>query len=154
MKWLLGVAVGSVLVVAHGGDDSSAEPELDPVSNGATLNTSTWPHVPEWENLLVMEMRVSGVVRVDANGCVYLEGKRPEVVSNVLWPAEHIASPQPDGTVTILNEDGVVVATTGHRLIASGGGLPPNFDVDWACSAEGANQPIVMITDWLPPLYD
>jgi len=152
MKWILGVAAASVLVTGCSDGDGSADRELGPASNGATLNNSSWPQVADGDGVLEMQMLISGTVRVDANGCVYLEGKRPDVVTNILWPAGYTASRQPDGTVTISNADGVVVAATGHRLIASGGGLPPNPDpaIEWACTAEGANQAILMITDWLP----
>ena len=116
-------------------------------SNGITLNTSSWDPGDGY----AMEALISSVVRIDPNGCVYLRREGVDVGVDVLWPAGYTAARQPDGTVTILNPDGVVVAATGHRLRA-GGGHPPDAEVE--CRAEGTVGTPFMINDELPPLND
>jgi hypothetical protein len=150
MKWVLGVAAVAVMVAGCGEDDGSEGPEPTPAANGITLNTSTWS--PDDENAHWMQAGIGGSVRVDANGCVYWGGDRPEWGQNVVWPAGYTASRATDGTVTIFNPDGVIVAKTGHRLRVGGG--HPLHAPSLACSAEGATEGTVMITDVLPPLDD
>jgi hypothetical protein len=133
-----------------GEDDASGDPSPGPASDGVTLNTSSWS--ADDENAYWMQASIGGTVRVDSDGCVYWGGDRPHWVQNVIWPAGYSASRQPDGTVTISDPEGVVVAATGHRLRV-GGGAPlrvPRI----ACSAEGTTEGTVMITDVLPPLND
>jgi len=98
-----------------------------------------------------MEMAVSGVVRVDATGCVYLEGNGPNVVRDIVWPAGYTASREPDGSVTIANADGVVVAAAGRRIEFGGGSAPPGTNLN--CRAQSSTGAI-MLTDVLPPLAD
>jgi hypothetical protein len=148
------VAVASALVVlvatallARGSSDSD-KPGWS--SDGITLNTSSW--TPTGEGQSWMEAGVGGIVRIDADGCVYLEGKTPDVVQDVVWPAGYTAARQPDGTVNISDPNGVVVAATGHRLRAGGG--EDLLDSELACQAQGSNYGTVMITDELPPLSD
>lgn len=93
---------------------------------------------------------IVSVVRIDANGCVYLGS--PGSVRNVVWPTGHTAFRQPDGTVTIANPDGVAVAATGHRLRASGIEAPS--DIDLACRVQGSYFPALMVLDELPPLNE
>jgi hypothetical protein len=125
--------------------------ELSPASSGITLNTSSWRPYDD-DGSLWMQAAISGTVRVDAEGCVYLEGNRPDVVRNVLWPTGYTAAREADGAVTISNPDGDVVAATGHHIFV-GGGAPPNMPkVD--CRAHGTSEPTMMITDVLQPLNE
>jgi hypothetical protein len=124
-------------------------PDSDPpgvVSHQVTLNTSSWTGGP---GEVWMLMAVAGVVRVDPTGCVYLGSDQSDVVRDIVWPAGHTASREPDGSVTIRNRDGVVVAATGHRIEFGGGGAPPGTDFN--CRAQGSTGAI-MVTDVLPPL--
>src|SRR5262245_50780973 len=84
-------------------------------SNGITLNTSSWEPGDDADDGLIV-----GVVRVDGNGCVYLDARWGEPVVNVVWPAGHTESREPDGTLTVSNPDGVAVAATGHPLRVGG----------------------------------
>lgn len=95
-------------------------------------------------------MRIGGVVRIDPNGCVYLGTEGSDWRKDMVWPAGYTASRQPDGTVTILNENSVVVAATGHHLVAGGGGLP---GTELACQAEGTTGWPLTITE-VPLLND
>ena len=114
-------------------------------SDGITLNTSSSePSDSAAESLIV------SVVGLDLDGCVYL--RSPGSVRNVVWPDGYTASRQSDGTVTILNEDGVAVAAVGYRLRASGVEAPS--DTDLACSVENSSPPTWMIQDELPPLSE
>lgn len=141
---VLAIVLAAVMVAWLLSDaDNAVEPSPD--SSGITLNTSSW------DGGYGMEAVVGGIVRVDADGCVYLDGFRPGVVSNVVWPAGYTATRRADGTVTISNPGGVVVAATGHRLRASGGERQPGVD-DLDCAAEDSIEAAVMITDVLPPL--
>ena len=115
-------------------------------SHGITLNTSSWtPEEPGMAALFV------GVVRIDASGCVYIGRKGVPGGSDVIWPAGYTAAQQLDGTVTILNPDGVIVAATGHQLRAGGGS--PGRDTDFACRAQDGETPFEVQED-LPPLGD
>jgi hypothetical protein len=83
-------------------------PDSDPpgvVSHQVTLNTSSWTGGP---GEVWMLMAVAGVVRVDPTGCVYLGSDQSDVVRDIVWPAGHTASREPDGSVTIRNRDEVV----------------------------------------------
>jgi len=118
------------------------------VAYPVTLNTSSWTG---GEGDYWMQMAVDGVVRVDATGCVYLGSDQSDVVRDIVWPAGYTASREPDGSVTILNADGVVVAATGNRIQFGGGGAPPGTDLKGrAKGSVGA----IMVTDVLPPLID
>jgi hypothetical protein len=110
-----------------------------------TLNTSSSVPAESGSKALILS-----VVRIDANGCVYLES--PGSVRNIVWPDGYTASLQPNGTVTIANPDGVAVAASGQRLSAAGGVAAPNTHL--ACQAEGSNSPTLVIQDELPPLND
>jgi hypothetical protein len=98
----------------------------------------------------VSEALIVSVVHIDANGCVYLGSAGS--VRNVVWPAGYTAFRQPNGTVSIVNPDSIVVAATGHRLRAGGGDAP--LETDLACRAKGYDYPTLMIQDELPPLND
>lgn len=140
------LALVAAAVVATRLIDDSDKPS--PASDGIMLNTSSWD--PNAENAYWMQAEIRGVVRVDANGCVYLgTPDRPNWAQNVYWPAGYAASREADGTVTISDPDGVIVAATGQQL-SVGGGHPLDYP-ELACSAEGS-QSSVMITDVLPPL--
>jgi hypothetical protein len=146
MKWILGLAAATVTMAGCGEDD----PASGATSDGVTLNTSSWDG--SWG----MEALIVGVVRVDASGCVYLGSDRSEFVRDIAWPPGYTASRQRDGSVTISNADGVVVAATG-RHIEFGGGVVPG--VELLCRAKGprdSTEPddsgVVMVTDVLPPL--
>ena len=115
------------------------------VPHPVTLNTSSWTG---GEGDYWMQMAVDGLVGVDATGCVYLGSDQSDVVRDIVWPAGYAASRDPDGSVTILNADGVVVATTGNRIQFGGGGAPPGTDL--RCRAKGSVGAI-MVTDVLPP---
>jgi hypothetical protein len=141
VKWIVSVAAAGMLMAGCSGDDGSDEPGT--ASNGITLNTA--PPVPRGQ-YLHSYMRIGGIVRVDANGCVYLEGRTPDVVQNVRWPAGYTATRQPDGTVTISNPDGVAVAATGHRLSADGTYLTSTSDIGLTCYAENTTESSVSIT--------
>ncbi|HYJ70337.1 MAG TPA: hypothetical protein VEX15_22015 [Nocardioidaceae bacterium] len=114
--------------------------------NGITLNTNSWEPGDDGD-----DMGIRGTVRVDSDGCVYLEGTRPVAVSNVQWPKGYTASRQSDGAVTISNPDGEVVAASGHRLSAGGSTAP---SAELACRAEGTKYGTVTIQGELPPLND
>jgi hypothetical protein len=114
-------------------------------SNGITLNTSSWEPTDAASEALIIS-----VVRIDPNGCVYLG--RAGSVRNVVWPAGYTAARQLDGTVTISNPDGVIVAATGHPLSAGGSEAPPDTYLYLACQAQGSDYPALMIQDELPPL--
>jgi hypothetical protein len=116
-------------------------------SSGITLNTSSWDPGDDANDGLIV-----GVVRIDANGCLYLDSKWGDAVVNLVWPAGYTASRQPDGTVTITNPDGVVVAAIGHHLRA-GGGETPAADTEFACRAPAPSDTAVMIQDELPCLH-
>jgi hypothetical protein len=114
-------------------------------SDGITLNTSSSePSDSASESLVV------SVVGLDFDGCVYL--RSPGSVRDVVWPDGYTASRQPDGRLTILNQDGVAVAAVGYRLRASGVEAPA--DTDLACSVEGSVPPTLLIQDELPPLSE
>jgi hypothetical protein len=118
-------------------------------SDGITLNTSSWEPGDDENDALGIS-----TVSIDANGCVHLEsleGWITDFARDVVWPAGYTASRESDGTVTISNPDGVVVAATGRRLEAGGGQAPP--DTELACRAQDTTgTPPFMIQDELPPL--
>jgi hypothetical protein len=155
----IAIAIGALTVLAAAvvitrlASDSE---ELDPDSDGITLNTSTWD--PDAEGAFWMQARVTGVVHVDASGCVHLGNPTSPGGRNVLWPAGYTASRQADGMVTISDPDGVAVAAAGHRIDV-GGGEAAQFGYDLACAARGVNGDTVngatvMITDEPSPMND
>lgn len=114
-------------------------------ANGVTLNTTSSDPSDDASEALIIS-----VVRLDANGCVYL--KSPGSVRNVVWPDGYTAPRQPDGSVIIANEDGDAVAAVGRRIRASSVAAP--LDTELACSAQGSYPPTLLIQDELPPLID
>ena len=112
-------------------------------SNGITLNTGSWERTDAASEALIVS-----VVRIDVNGCVYLG--RAGSVHDVVWPAGYTASRQLNGTVTISNPDGVIVAATGHPLRASGIEAPS--DINLACRVQDFYSSTLMVQDELPPL--
>jgi hypothetical protein len=155
MRWVI-LGVAAAVSMAGCGDEGSADSELGAASGGITLNTTSWR--PYEEGASWMEAGIGGIVRVDANGCVYLGSDRSDLVRDIAWPAGYSASRQSDGSMVIMNPDGVVVAATGHR-VAFGGGAVPGIELQ--CRAQGprdrsepGDSGVIMVTDVLPPLKD
>lgn len=124
---------------------SSDEPGWS--SDGITLNTSSWEPGDDADAALI-----ASVVRLDPNGCVYLRRHGVDVGVDIIWPAGHTASRQPDGTVNIVDPGGEVVAATGQRLRAGGGSAPS--DTELACRAQNTTGPPFKIQTDLPPLNE
>ena len=99
--------------------DAVAPPEQQGVQ--LDLPTSDWEPGDD-----MMFARISGVVRVDSQGCVYLRAQYtgvPPTRLRTVWPKGFTAY-RHDGEVTLYGPEGEVVATEGDTIESGGGEVP------------------------------
>lgn len=114
--WVGVVALGGLVGCASG---AVAPPEQQGVR--LDLPTSDWEPGDD-----MMFGLISGVVRVDAQGCVFLgamETGAPTARLRTVWP-KGFAAYRHDGEVTLYGPEGHVVATEGDTIEAGGGEVP------------------------------
>lgn len=116
-RQVIWAAVVALSACAGCGSDMAAPPEQQGVQ--LNLPTSEWQPGDE-----MMFAQITGVLRLDDQGCLAFEGTRTPPV----WPKGFTAY-RHDGEVTLYGPEGEVVATDGDTIESAGGEVPVNESV-------------------------
>lgn len=126
------VALLAVLTCAGCVSDAQAPPKQQGVQ--LDLPTSDWQSGDE-----MMFAQITGVLRLDDQGCLTFEGTGTPPV----WPQGFTAYRR-DGEVTLYGPEGEVVATEGDAIESGGGEVPVNDSVSASeCLSPGGDMLLV-----------
>lgn len=128
------MVAGVTSACAAGGTGSATD-------GGLTISTGSWEPGDD-----AMEMAIEGTIKASSNGCIYLAGKRGGG-ADIVWPSGYRLHVESDEDLTILNQDGEVIARAGEPFSAGGGEAG---DQPTACRADGLSGAIIQVTDDLP----